>query len=135
MFAIIGMFMVGLCFLDDNSITEEVSYSDFEKRVLDGGVERIVVFTNKNQAEAYLADSVAAAIFHKSRVAQKSGQEAKLLTDIPSAGKLQDKIEQWKEQGAFVGDVKFEKGGGFSALLWSFAPFLLIFAFWIFAHN
>ena len=135
MYAIIGVFIAGLWFLDDNSITKEVSYSDFEKRVLDGGVERIVVFTNKNQAEAYLTDSVAATIFHKSQFTQKSGQEAKLLTDIPSADKLQDKIEQWKEEGVFNGDVKFEKSSDFSALLWSFGPFILIIAFWIFAFR
>ncbi len=135
MYAIIGIFLAGLFYLDDNSITKEVSYSDFEKRVLDGGVERIVVFTNKNQAEAYLADSVASAIFHRSQFTQGSGQEAKLLTDIPSADKLQDKIEQWKAEGVFNGDVKFEKGSDFSALLWSFGPIILIIAFWIFAFR
>ncbi|MCM1504379.1 MAG: ATP-dependent zinc metalloprotease FtsH [Muribaculum sp.] len=135
MYAIIGVFIVGLWFLDDNSITKEVSYSDFEKQVLDGGVERIVVFTNKNQAEAYLNDSVASTIFHKSQFTQNSGQEAKLLTDIPSADKLQDKIEQWKAEGVFNGDVKFEKGSDFSALLWSFGPIILIIAFWIFAFR
>lgn len=135
MYAIIGIFLVGLFYLDDNSITKEVSYSDFEKRVLDGGVERIVVFTNKNQAEAYLTDSVASTIFHRSQFTQGSGQEAKLLTDIPSADKLQDKIEQWKDEGVFNGDVKFEKGSDFSALLWSFGPIILIIAFWIFAFR
>ncbi len=135
MYAIIGIFLAGLFYLDDNSITKEVSYSDFEKRVLDGGVERIVVFTNKNQAEAYLADSVASTIFHRSQFTQGSGQEAKLLTDIPSADKLQDKIEQWKAEGVFNGDVKFEKGSDFSALLWSFGPIILIIAFWIFAFR
>ena len=135
MYAIIGIFLVGLLYLDDNSITKEVSYSDFEKRVLDGGVERIVVFTNKNQAEAYLTDSVASTIFHRSQFTQGSGQEAKLLTDIPSADKLQDKIEQWKAEGVFNGDVKFEKGSDFSALLWSFGPIILIIAFWIFAFR
>jgi len=135
MYAIIGIFLVGLFYLDDNSITKEVSYSDFEKRVLDGGVERIVVFTNKNQAEAYLTDSVASTIFHRSQFTQGSGQEAKLLTDIPSADKLQDKIEQWKDEGVFNGDVKFEKGSDYSALLWSFGPIILIIAFWIFAFR
>lgn len=135
MYAIVALFIVGLYVLDDNSITKEVSYSDFEKQVLDGGVERIVVFTNKNQAEAYLADSVASKIFHKSQFTQNSGQEAKLLTDIPSADKLQDKIEQWKAEGVFNGDVKFEKGSDFSALLWSFGPIILIIAFWIFAFR
>lgn len=131
----VGLFIIGMWFLDDNSITKEVSYSDFEKQVLDGGVERIVVFTNKNQAEAYLNDSVASTIFHKSQFTQDTGQEAKILTDIPSADKLQDKIEQWKAEGVFNGDVKFEKGNDFSALLWSFGPIILIIAFWIFAFR
>lgn len=57
MYAVIILFLAALYYFDDNSITKEVSYSNFEKYVTEGGVERIVVFTNKNQAEAYLTDS------------------------------------------------------------------------------
>ena len=70
MYAVIILFLAALYYFDDNSITKEVSYSNFEKYVTEGGVERIVVFTNKNQAEAYLTDSLASKIFHPRRFTQ-----------------------------------------------------------------
>lgn len=78
MYAVIILFLAALYYFDDNSITKEVSYSNFEKYVTEGGVERIVVFTNKNQAEAYLTDSLASKIFHPSQFTQGTGQEAKI---------------------------------------------------------
>lgn len=132
MYAVIILFLAALYYFDDNSITKEVSYSNFEKYVTEGGVERIVVFTNKNQAEAYLTDSLASKIFHPSQFTQGTGQEAKILTDIPSADKLQDKIDEWKNNGTFTGDVKFEKATDFSGMIWSIGPMVLLIVFWLF---
>lgn len=130
MYALVILFLVGLLYLDDNSITKEVSYSEFEKYVTDGGVEKIIVFTRKNEAEAYLSDSLASKIFHPSQYKQGTGQDAKILTDIPSADKLQDKIDQWQQEGVFTGTVKFEKGSDYTSILWTFGPVVLLIVFW-----
>ena len=45
-------------YLDQNSITKEVTYSEFEKYVTEGGVEKIVVYTNKNEAEAFIKNTI-----------------------------------------------------------------------------
>ena len=82
MYAFVGLFLVGMLYLDDNSITKDVSYSDFEKYVTEGGVDKIVVYSNKNEAEAFLTDSLASKIFHKSQYTQGSGQEALSLIHI-----------------------------------------------------
>lgn len=47
MYAIIILVLVGVYYLDQNSITKPVTYSEFEKYVTEGGVEKIVVYTNK----------------------------------------------------------------------------------------
>lgn len=130
MYALVILFLVGLLYLDDNSITKEVSYSEFEKYVTDGGVDKIIVFTRKNEAEAYLSDSLASKIFHPSQYKSGTGQDAKILTDIPSADKLQDKIDQWQQEGVFTGTVKFEKGSDYTSILWTFGPVVLLIVFW-----
>lgn len=130
MYALVILFLLGLLYLDDNSITKEVSYSEFEKYVTDGGVDKIIVFTRKNEAEAYLSDSLASKIFHPSQYKAGSGQDAKILTDIPSADKLQDKIDQWQQEGVFTGTVKFEKGSDYTSILWTFGPVVLLIVFW-----
>lgn len=133
MYAVIVLILVGIYYLDENSITKEVSYSDFEKYVSEGGVTKIVVFTNKNEAEAFVTDSLAQQIFPSGNFVEGSShQEVKILTSIPSADKLMDKIDQWQKDGTFTGNVTFEKGSDYSAMFWSFAPILLLIAFWFF---
>lgn len=130
MYAIIILVLVGIYYLDQNSITKPVTYSEFEKYVTEGGVEKIVVYTNKNEAEAFITDSLARKIFTPSQYSQDASQEVKISTSIPSADKLQDKIEQWQQEGVFTGSVSFEKGNDYSAMFWSFAPFILLIVFW-----
>ena len=130
MYAIVIIFLAGMLYLDDNTITKEVSYSDFEKYVTDGGVEKIIIYTNKDEAIAFVNDSLASTIFHKDQV--EKGTEYKISTDIPSADKLQDKIDEWNNSGVFTGSVKYEKSSDFSSLLWSFGPIVLLIVFWFF---
>ena len=129
MYAIVIIFLVGILYFDDNSMTREVSYSKFETYVADRGVSKIIVFSNKNEAEAFLTDSMAKVVF-PNVYDSKSGVTAKILTDIPSADKLQDKIDQWQEEGVFTGEVKFEKSSDFGAMLWTFGPVVLLIVFW-----
>lgn len=70
MYAIIILVLVGVYYLDQNSITKPVTYSEFEKYVTEGGVEKIVVYTNKNEAEAFITDSLAKKIFTPSQYTQ-----------------------------------------------------------------
>ena len=129
-YALIIAFLVAMLYIDDNSLSKEVSYSKFEQYVASGGVKKIIVTTNKNTAEAVLNDSLARKVFHESQYKSGSNQTAKIITDIPSADKLQEKIDQWQQEGKFRGEVKFEKSSDFTGLLWSFGPLILIFVFW-----
>ena len=129
-YAIIIVFLLGMLYIDDNSITKEVSFTKFEQYVADGGVGDMTVFTNTNRAEAVLSDSLASEIFPKTQYEAGKGTIAKIVTDIPSADRFQDKIDLWKQEGIYSGNVKYEKASDYSALLWTFAPILLLVALW-----
>ena len=130
MYAIVFLFLGGLYYLDDNSVSEKVSYSDFERYVVkDHGINKIVVYTDKREAEGFLTDSLAHALFGK-RIGQTQ-VVAKVLTDIPSADKFDSKIDQWRSTGAFTGDVKYERSGMFGSFLWSIAPIVILIVAWI----
>lgn len=131
MYAIIIITLIGILYFDDNSMTKEVAYSEFETYVNDRGISKIIVYSNKNEAEALLTDSMAAKVFPNA-YKENSGIAAKIVTDIPSPDKLQDKIDQWQAEGVFNGQVKFEKGSDFGAIFWSIGPFILLIAFWFF---
>ncbi|MDE6160392.1 MAG: cell division protein FtsH, partial [Muribaculaceae bacterium] len=132
MYAFILLSLAGLYFLDQNDITKEVSYSDFERYVVkDHGISKIVVFSDKRQAEGFLTDSLASQIFPSEQYMPGShAVVAKVLTDIPSADKFDSKIDEWRAMGAFSGEVKYERTSGWSSMIWSFGPVILLIVFW-----
>lgn len=130
MYIIVLAFLGGMFFLDENTLTRTVYYSEFEKAVQSKGISKIIVYTGKNQAEGVLTDSLASVMFRPEHYKPGSGTPAHLLAGIPSADKFQDKIDQWKAQGVFDGDVKYEKTSDYTSLLWSFGPILLLIFFW-----
>ncbi len=133
MYGIIFLFLAGIFIFDTNSVTKKVSYSDFEKYVeADHGINKIVVNTDKKIVEGFLTDSLASALFQNSSYAPGKGTLAKVEANIPSADKLADKIEQWRQSGAFTGNVEYEQSSPLSSLFWSFFPFILIIGVWIF---
>lgn len=130
MYIIVLAFLGGMFFLDENTLTRTVYYSEFEKAVQSKGISKIIVYTDKNQAEGVLTDSLASVMFRPEHYKPGSGTPAHLLAGIPSADKFQDKIDQWKAQGVFDGDVKYEKTSDYTSLLWSFVPILLLIFLW-----
>ncbi|MDE6643396.1 MAG: ATP-dependent zinc metalloprotease FtsH [Muribaculaceae bacterium] len=132
MYALIFLFLCGIFYIDNNDITKEVSFSKFEEYVSGGGVDEIIVITNKREAQAVLSDSLASKIFPESQYKPGSGVKAHIMTEIPSADKLQDKIEQWQQDGSFTGEVKYEKGSDYTSLLWTFGPVVLLIFFWFY---
>lgn len=129
-YAIIIVFLLGMLYLDDNSLTKDVSYSKFEQYVSTGGVKKITVFTNTNKAEAVVSDSLARSIFNENQY--NAGIEARIITDIPSADKMKDQIDAWMADGKFSGEVNYEKTSDYSSILWTFGPIILLVAFWFF---
>lgn len=132
MYAILVVFLAGALYLDNNSITKDVSYSEFEKYITQGGVKKIVIFSKKNEAQAVLTDSLASAIFHESQYQRDAGVEAKVATDIASADYLQKQIDTWRQEGVFTGEVQYEKSSDFSSIIWTFGPVLLLVGFWFY---
>ena len=63
MYAIVIIFLAGILYFDDNSMTKSVSYTKFEQYVHDRGVSRITVFSNKGEVEGTLTDSLAKVVF------------------------------------------------------------------------
>ncbi len=132
MYAIIIVCLVGILYFDDNSIAKPVSYSDFEKYVVSGGVDKILVLRGSEpQAEAFLNDSLAKVVF-PNNYKPGNGMDAKIVAQIPSADNLQKSIDQWKEEGKFKGEVAYENSTNFGGMLWTFGPVIILILFWFF---
>lgn len=130
-YALVFLFLGAMMYLDDNSVTKEVNFTEFEKTVEAKGVTKIVVNGPKGQAEAILTPEQAKKMFgNDNRIQQKT--KATIKANIPSADKMQDKIEQWKTSGIYTGEVEYEKSSDFMSLFWAFGPILLFIGFWFF---
>lgn len=130
MYAIIFVFFIGFYYLDHNDVTKEVSYSEFEKYILDGGANKIIVESKSGVAEAYLNDSIAKEIFKLSDKETASANKYIIKTNVPAD--ISKKIDEWQGAGVFKGEVEYDHSGGFSSILWTFGPIALLIGFWIF---
>jgi len=110
-------------------MSKEVSYTEFENYVSGGGVTKIVVERGSSEAEAFLNDSLAAKVFPNA-YKKDSGVKAIVVSKIPSADRLQDKVDEWNQTGVFKGEVQYRNDSNFSGLLWTFGPVILLIVFW-----
>lgn len=76
MYAVIVLFLIGMAYLEDNSVTKEVNYSDFENYITDSinarnkAITKITVDKKKGVAEALLSDSLARQVFPKGQYSE-----------------------------------------------------------------
>ena len=135
MYGIMILFLVTFYYLNqDGGMAQEVKWTQFESIVNKGGVKSITVYSNKNQAEAVLSDSLAKVVFKDLPAPALGGgqSQAKISTHIPSADKFDEKIEQWNKDGVFNGEVDYKQASDLSMIFWTFGPIVLLVALWFF---
>lgn len=133
MYATVILFLFGIYYFDTNSVTKKVNYSTFESYVeKDRGISKIIIYSDKKQVEGILTDSLAQAIFKGSNYQSGSGVEARVEANIPSADALAKKIEEWRDNGSFSGEVEYEQSSAWSGILISILPFLILIGVWFY---
>ena len=132
MYALVFIGLLSAYWFADNSISKEVSISEFENTVRGGGVKQIVVLRNNNEAEAILGDSLAKQVFKAEHYQPGKGHQAKVVTKFGSLDKFEEKADAWKQEGKFTGDVTYENGSDYGTWIWAFGPILLLIAFWFY---
>ncbi|MDO5396171.1 MAG: ATP-dependent zinc metalloprotease FtsH [Bacteroidales bacterium] len=133
MYAVVIIFIMGFYFFENDTKTREISYTEFKKIGDTRGFTKIVVLSDKKQAEGFLTDSAAKKQFSPQELASGAATGAKVIAEIPSADKFDDVIEGWRASGAFNGNVRYDNDrGGWSSILWTFGPVILLIAFWFF---
>ncbi len=133
MYAAVLLFLAGMLALDDNSVTRDVTFTEFENYVTkDHGIYKIVIYTDKRKAEGYMTDSLASALFKNNQYVAGKGSDAKIVTDIPSADKMDTKIDQWRDNGDFNGVVNFERSSQIGSYIWSLVPVVVMVFLWFY---
>lgn len=139
MYGIIILFLLSMIWFDTGGdVAHEVNWTQFENIVKKGGVKSITVYSNKNIAEAVLSDSLAQVVFKDNKPASSpifggtQGTSNKISAQIPSSDKFEDNVKEWKEQGVFDGEVKYDTAADYSMVFWNVGFIVLMVALWFF---
>ena len=137
LYLIIGLGLASVWFMQDDGVSKEVSWTEFESYVEKGGVKDIVVNSDKHVAEGILTDSMTNVLFGKNNrpLSESATFKGKIVTNIPSNDKIAEKVAEWQNEGVFTGGVEYERESGFGSLLIDFGPIVLLIIFWIVMAN
>ena len=127
-YAIVLAILMGMWFFGQDNTVKEVSWSDFQEYVSDNRVESIVVYTNKETAEAVIRDESVEYVFDS---ALRSGRTPIILVKVPSADAVSEYIDLVKSEEQYDIDVRFDSSSEIWGMLLTFLPFLLLIVFWI----
>lgn len=129
MYALIAACLFGLYYFQDGSQTKSVDWSEFEDAAKAGDFTKIEVISETGTAIGILTKDGEKRQGMKDDAYQGPNSEKRMKTVIPSANKIQDKIDAWNEQLASEGKpeitVKYERSSDFMKLFWAFGPILL----------
>ena len=130
---------------DDGSAAQEVNWTKFENivKTRKGGVKYITVYTNKNVVEAVMDDTLAMEVSKDKTIVPAnqpmfggSGKHSNVIsTQISSPDKFDDRVEQWKSEGYFTGEVKYEKTSDYSSMIWYLGSTVIFIAVMLFMFR
>ncbi|MEG1642888.1 MAG: ATP-dependent metallopeptidase FtsH/Yme1/Tma family protein, partial [Bacteroidales bacterium] len=130
LYSIIAIALVALYYMNDESMTKDVNWTEFSDIAVKGGIKEVTVYTNKDYLDAVLTDSVAEKVFERS--IDKIGKNPKVHVNISSADQFDKVAAEWKKEHNFNAPISYEKSSDFSDMLWAFGPVLLLLFFWFF---
>ena len=121
MYAIILIFLIGMYYLDNNSMTKEVSFNEFEQYVQNGGIKKIIIYENKGIATGAVTDSLGEALFGKNY-----SKDVEALIETEVSRNFDQIVQKWKDEGKYNGIVAPNNDSGWGSILWSIGPILLL---------
>lgn len=132
MYLFIILFLGGMFFLNDSSMSKEVDYTTFEKYLYSNGYSKVIIYSDKNEAEGILTDSMARKIFNQEQTKPGNKIEAKVVSNISSSDKLSDRIEKGQLDGHISKSmtIEYKKSSAFTSILFTFGPILLLVGLW-----
>lgn len=128
-YSIILMGLLGMWFFGGNMTKKEVIWSDFQRYVNEDRVEEIVVYSNKQSAEATVRKNSIDYIFKED--AQKVSNNPVISVQIPSNDQMSEFLDSVKKEKGYDIEVRYDSSSEMWRLLITFGPIILIIALWL----
>lgn len=128
-YAIVLAILMGMWFFGQDTTVKEVKWSEFQEYVRDNRIRSVVVYNNKETAEAVVREESIPYIFGED--ANRVGRTPVIRVKGSSPDAISEFIETVKEERSYDIDVRFDTSSEVWGVLLTFAPFLLLIVFWI----
>ncbi|WP_286861544.1 ATP-dependent metallopeptidase FtsH/Yme1/Tma family protein, partial [Proteiniphilum sp. UBA5510] len=128
-YAAILAILMGMWFFGQDNTVKEVKWSEFQQYVRDNRVKSVVVFSNKETAEAVIREESASFIFGND--ASKLGKTPSIKVNVPSTDAVSEFIDKIKDEKNYEIEVRYDTTSEFWGILITFAPFILLIVFWV----
>ena len=129
-YTIIILGLLGMFFFGGNVSVKEVTWSEFQQYVNDDRLEKVVIYNNKNKAEAFVREGSVKHIFKDD--AEKVKANPTIVVEISSADKASEFLDKVKEEKQLDIGVSFNSSSELSGIILGFLPFILLIAIWVF---
>ena len=131
MYALIMAVILGIYWNSNMGSSRKVSWTKFSECLESNGIDSIVVYTNKQEANAFLKDSLAKVMFKNIDLSNKKHNPVYISTQIPSTDKFVSQLDSLDNKGIDVGPVRYDTASDISSWIWGFGPFILLILFWL----
>ena len=129
-YTIIIMGLLGMFFFGGNVSVKEVIWSDFQQYVNEDRVEKVVIYSNKNKAEAVVREGSVGHVFGDD--ADKVKANPTIVLEISSADKASEFIDKVKEEKGYDIETSFDSSNALSGIILGLLSFVLLIAIWVF---
>jgi cell division protease FtsH len=120
---------MGLYFFGGDTTKKEISWSDFQRYVNEDRIENVVVFTNKETAEAKVRPESVGVIFGNQT--PSANQNPIITVHIPSTEAAAEFLDKVKAEKGYDVEVRFDRSSEIWGIILSSLPFILLIVFWI----
>lgn len=128
-YAIILALLMGVWIFGQDTAAKEVSWSDFQQYVQDNRIKSIVVYSNKETAEATVREESVSYVFGDD--ANKVARTPVIIVKIPSNDAASEFVDSVKKEKNYDIEVSYDTTSELWGILITFAPFILLIVFWI----
>lgn len=129
-YSIIIIGLLGMFFFGGNVSSKSVTWSEFQQYINEDRIEKVVVYSKKETAEAQVREGSVGYIFKEN--ADKVKSKPTVIVNIPSADKAAEFLDKVKDEKGYDFETSFDSSSAISGIILGLAPFILLIAIWIF---
>lgn len=127
-YAIVLAILMGMWFFGQDNTVKEVTWSEFQEYVSDNRVKSIVIYNNKETAEAVLREESVEFVLGEPA---RPGRTPIILVKGSSPDAISEYIDSVKKEKNYDIQVRFDTTSEIWGILLTFLPFLLLIVFWV----